>query len=122
VWEVNIIDKLAFWWLDWRHDRALKKLPGNIEWKTLHFDENGMSAEGISESVALIGAECSRMLEVNNAPNYFQFDIMPAHGVRPVRVTVQWASGESPAEQNARLRGDVEKLRAEIERLTERGT
>jgi len=116
---MNIIDKLAVRWIDWRHGRALENLPGNIEWTALHFDKNGMSAEGISESIAVLGAECSRMLEVNNAPNYFQFDIMPAHGVKPVRVTIQWANGESPAEQNTRLRGEVEKLRADIERLKE---
>ena len=51
--------------------------------------------------VYLLADEAATMLEANNAKNYVQFDMMPRadRHLLPIRVTVQWADGKSPAQR-----------------------
>ena len=105
------LDTLANWWLNWRTEKARKQTAEGLRLQRCEIDENGFVAEWISPDIAIFAAECARMLDKANAKNYVQFDVMPRISARkrPVRVTVQWAEGESPAEQNARLRDALEK-------------
>lgn len=81
--------------------------------KKASFDETGMSATFIHENIAILANDAAAMLNAANADNYLQFDMVPRldRGMRPIRVTVQWANGESPADQNARLRKEIEQLK-----------
>lgn len=76
-------------------------------------DENGMAARFVSPVVAGLANEAARMLEVAEAPNYVAFDMWSDKINDVIRVTVQRASGESPAEQNARLRKELSAIKAE---------
>lgn len=112
---LEILDAIATHWLQWRTDRMIAKDPNaQAKFKKMAFDESGMNATFIHESIALLANDAAAMLNAANADNYLQFDMMPRldRCMRPIRVTVQWANGESPADQNARLRKEIETLKA----------
>ena len=69
--------------------------------------------------VATMAEQAGKFLKAHNAENYVQFDLMPRleSNLRPIRVTVQWASGLSPAMKNAEQGRAIEQMRAEIARL-----
>lgn len=100
---LDLIDKLAGRWLDWRIDRAVAANPelqkaGFIK---AEFDENGFHLVASFPGVYLLANEAAAMLEANNAKNYVQFDMMPRadRHLPPIRVTVQWAKGKSPSQR-----------------------
>ena len=101
------IDRIAQGWLDWRMDHRKY----DVGFKRMEIGPDGMVAEFVSPASAVLADQCSVMLTKANAKNYVQFDMYPsvAHGIDPVRVTVQWARGESPAQQNERLRNELAK-------------
>lgn len=57
--------------------------------------------EAIMPNVAILAAECGQLLEMNEAKNYVQFDMIPRaeSGVQGYRVTVQRIFGKSPAQR-----------------------
>jgi len=112
------IDKLAQAWLDLRLDYKAR-YDDNLRSTRLtkaQTDENGFTAVFISPTVGIIAEECAKTLNKAEATNYVQFDMLPRASAefRPVRVTVQWIDGESPAEQNSRLRKELEELKKEM--------
>lgn len=121
---LTIVDKLAGLWLNWRMDRQVRQnnRVGEMNLKKVEFDENGFHLIASFPGVVLLADEAAAMLDANNAKNYLQFDMQPRldRGKRPIRVTVQWASGESPAAKAARLEQETERLRAEVETWMER--
>ena len=60
--------------------------------------------------IAALVSEAGAFLDKYHAENYVQFDAMPRldRGLKPIRVTIQWANGLSPAKKNSLL---VEALR-----------
>ena len=116
---VELIDRLAAWWIDWRMSREIANTPelGDFDLKKVEFDENGFHSIASFPGVVLLAESAAGMLEANNAQNYVQFDMMPRldRGMRPVRVTVQWANGESPAVKAARLEKELEELKRKQE-------
>jgi hypothetical protein len=66
-------------------------------------------------AAAILADECAAVLTKSGAENFVMFDMMSEHG--PLRVTVQWAKGESPAEQNDRLKSEIMRLRAQLEQM-----
>ena len=104
------IDALACRWLRWRQTRAVLSDPTLASFRvlsaTLHM-EDGATAKILLEAPSLIvlAEEAVALLRAYNAPNYVQFDMLPRLETppRPVRITVQWADGESPARKAARL-------------------
>jgi hypothetical protein len=96
----TILDRLAHWWIDRRLAVAAaeRSAPG-FEWTHMEFTADGMTATGTSPAIAYLAAEASAMLERGNAKNYIQFDMLARAGTPPVRVTVQWAHGVSPAQK-----------------------
>ncbi|HMN30824.1 MAG TPA: hypothetical protein PKE45_21905 [Caldilineaceae bacterium] len=59
------------------------------------------------------------MLNAANAENYLQFDMVPRldRRLRPIRVTVQWANGMSPAQKVAMLERQLHALQNESSKL-----
>jgi hypothetical protein len=110
---LQLIDRIAWAYLNWRIDQATKRIDVKLNFKKATLTQDGWFGEWVSPMVAFIADQCSDMLNKAGAPNYVQFDMI-AHAQRPVRVTVQWADGESPAEQNARLRKELERQKGEL--------
>lgn len=100
---LNWIDHLAGRWLAWRTDRAVARSPAlqKAGFLKAEFDENGFHLVGSFPGVWLLADEAAKMLDVNYAKNYVQFDMMPRadRHLPPIRVTVQWAHGKSPGER-----------------------
>lgn len=100
---LEAIDRLAGWWLDWRIDRAVAANPElkRAGFKRAEVDENGFHMVASFPGVYLLADEAAVMLEANDAKNYVQFDMMPRadRHLEPIRVTVQWAKGKSPAQR-----------------------
>lgn len=114
------IDRLAGWWIDWRIDRALRRDQQQQEYpdqfKKVEATEDGVHLQFISPAVAVIADEAAQMLNAHNADNYVQFDMLPRfdRGLRAIRVTVQWAGGESPAAKAKRLQGELDAIRSAV--------
>lgn len=112
---------LAAWYVK-RHQRAVMdwRKVNDPEWRAitdLHFHSAEMRGGALyvnaeSKAVAYIANLCAAMLRANDAANYVQMDMFSPEHERPIRFTVQWAWGESPAEQNARLRKELAALQA----------
>lgn len=112
--KLDLIDKLAGWWLDWRTGRELAKDSELRQFNLKKYEEtpDGYNILAIAPAVAIIADQAAELLEVNNAKNYIQFDMQPRldRGLRPIRITVQWAGGEMPAAKAARLERELELL------------
>lgn len=110
-----LIDILAGLWLNWRMDREVNRnnRVGEMNLQKVEFDENGFHLIASFPGVVLLADEAAAMLNANNAENYVEFDMMPRldRGKRPIRVTVAWANGESPAAKAARLERELDELR-----------
>ncbi|HLF28246.1 MAG TPA: hypothetical protein VJG32_18095 [Anaerolineae bacterium] len=67
-----------------------------------------------SPAITILADECARFLRAYKAENYVHFDMMPRpdHGMKPIRVTVQWANGMSPAEKADLCRRGMMQWRA----------
>jgi hypothetical protein len=116
---LNLIDRLAGRWIDFRIEQAATKNPGIGEFKLkkVEFDENGFHMIASFPGVVMIADEAAAMLDANDARSYVEFDMMPRldRGKRPIRITVQWAWAESPAAKAARLERELEILTAALD-------
>jgi len=114
---LELIDRLACWWIDWRMDRAASNNPAYQELgiKRMEATPGGWEATFVTPAAVLIADEMAAMLDKANAENFVQFDFVPRmdRGKRPVRVTVQWAHGMSPAQKCAMLEEKLERLTEE---------
>jgi len=111
---LRLLDKLAGRWLDWRTDRAITSDPELQKFK-LHrvgINSNGIEIMAYAPGIAIFADQASELLNAAHAKNYVQFDMLPRldRGLRPVRVTVQWAYGMSPVEKNAKLQDALRQL------------
>jgi hypothetical protein len=115
---LHLIDRLAGRWLDWRTDRKVRKNPDLQDFKVHSLDVTGKSVELVASThaVAMMADQAATFLNENDAENYVQFDMMPRldRGLRPIRVTVQWANGLSPAVRAAKLAAEVEEYRQRL--------
>ena len=98
-----LIDRLAGWWLDWRMDRAVAAKPElqKAGFKRAEFDETGFHLVASFPGVWILADQAAAMLRANDAENYVQFDMLPRadRHLEPIRITVQWAKGKSPAQR-----------------------
>lgn len=118
---VNLLDKLATWWIDRRTGMLLKARPDfdeNLEFRKMQFDQDGFCLDmrtnaWVSESMARFAFDAAEVLKKNGAENYLQFDVLPRldRHLRPVRLTVQWANGKSPAQRVKELEEELERLK-----------
>ena len=115
-----LIDWASGKWLDWRTDQAVKELPHELkkfDLKKLEMKDSTIEILAEVPAIAEIANQIASALEKHNIKNYISFDMMPRwdHAIRPIRVTVQWANGESPATKAARLEAEVKTLREKVE-------
>lgn len=116
---LELLDKLAGRWLDWRMEQMAARHPELHEFG-LHRAEvepdGRFTVTGISVTAAILADEMAAMLNRASADNYIEFDMAPRldRGIRPVRVTVQWANGLSPAQKATRLEQRVAELEAQL--------
>lgn len=110
----TLLDKVAGAWLDFRSEQRIKNDPilNKMFLEKASISNTDMEIAMVSPAIAVMADEAATMLNANNAKNYVQFDMLPRvdRGLSAIRVTVQWANGEAPAEKAARLEKDVEKL------------
>jgi len=106
-----VLDWLAGRQIDWRLDCATGGDPElrQFNLKKIEHGRDGWEILAFAPAVAILAEQAAVLLEAKNAKNYVQFDMMPRldRGLRPVRVTVQWANGESPAAKAARLENEL---------------
>lgn len=120
---LTIIDRLAGKWLDWRTDMEVRQ---NKELQELGIKEvsykdgeTGITISG--QAVAILADHAAQFLDENNAKNYVQFDMMPRldRNLKPVRVTVQWASGMSPSQMVFDVKGKLNDLVSRAQTLVD---
>jgi len=106
---LNLIDRLAGKWFDWRADMMAKDDHEEARFRKVEVTQNGIEMDIIHSGVATFADNFSELLDKNNIKNYLQFDIKPRpdRNIKPIRVTVQWAIGKSPAEINAILKNGL---------------
>ena len=114
-----LLDRLADSWLYWRRRRCIQTDPElarfNVHAITVKNHALTISAE--APLLAMLGQEAGKLLDMYDAKNYVQFDMISwtaARG-RAVRVTVQWANGESPAVKAARLEVELDRIRTKTD-------
>lgn len=118
----DLIDRVAAWWLAWRTERAARaiEIEDKVELRRAEYLPNEWRVDLIAPNLLFLIDEATALLNAQHAENYIQFEMLPradrTHG-RPVRVTIQWVNGESPAQQNARLRAELTELRAKNEAI-----
>ena len=121
---LSLIDKAAGKWLDYRTEWRIKNDSemSNIFFHDISINKSGMETTIVSPAIAVMADEAASMLDASNAKNYIQFDMLPRvdRGLRPIRVTVQFANGEAPAEKSARLEKENSLLQKHIKYLEER--
>jgi len=109
----SLIDHIAGWWLDKRVDQVVKNDPALEEFQLHRLEVTAGHQEitAISPAIACIADEAAGMLK--SAENYISFDMMPRldRGKRPVRVTVQWADGMSPARRATKLEEENRRIK-----------
>lgn len=116
---LRIFDRLAGWWLDWRMGWNVAHSPdvkaAGLSLKRASLEQGKFEAMlAAPESLVLpLVQEMSTMLAAAGAEAYIGIDFMPRpdKGIRPIRVTIQYADRYSPAEKAARLVGVVNSLR-----------
>jgi len=110
----RLLDKLAGWYLDWRTRRAVSNDPElkQFELHKAEMNKHGIEIVAHAPAIAILADQAAALLEANNAKNYVQFDMMPRpdRGLRPVRITVQWANGMLPAQKAAKLEDALRQL------------
>jgi hypothetical protein len=113
------LDWLATWWLNWRTDQSIKSNPAIQE---MGFKKANLTPEGMDMVIhapALMGLcdEAASLLNAKNAENYLEFSLWPRwdHARKPIRVTIQWMHGKSPAQKASELERELLALKAERE-------
>jgi hypothetical protein len=120
---MNMIDRLAGAWMNWRVSRniATSDDPEITKFRVKGIElteEQGRWDAAIrveAPGLTMLAGEAAALLGAVNAENFFQFDGMPPPHIAkyPVRITLQWARGMSPAEKCAKLERELKALRGE---------
>ena len=116
---LQLIDRLAAAWLHWRTSQAAARVTeeSGITFKRAEVTPSGFDIQLNAPNLLYLVEEASAMLHGYEAENYLEINMLPRFNQtkgRPIRVTIQWMLKESPAEQNARLRAEVARLREEL--------
>lgn len=116
------IDRLVAAYHNWRMGQAAKEIEDStgVQLKSVELQENGWRMDLIAPNLLPLLDEATALLNAQSAENYIEFDMLPAlrrTNGKPVRVTIQWIGKESPAQQNARLREEVEQVRDQANHL-----
>lgn len=112
----EILDRLACWWLDRRASDGAAQIAAErrVTMHRMSAGPEGFRMDVLAPDLIHLIDQAAALLNAQSAENYIQFDMLPRldrTGQRPIRVTIQWMEGESPAQQNARLRDELARLR-----------
>ena len=116
---LHLLDRLAEAWLYWRRRRRIQTDPELTRFNVhaIAVKDHALTISAETPLLAMLGQEACKLLDLYDAQNYVQFDMISwtaARG-RAVRVTVQWANGESPAVKAARLEVELNRIRAKTD-------
>ena len=123
---LSTLDKLACRWIDFRQDQNVSRmkqdhpeLAGDMSLHKLEVSSKEFEIVASHPAIFLMADEAAALLDAFHATNYVEFDMMPRidRGKNPIRVTIQWANGEGPAQKAARLERELTKLRSQSDRL-----
>ena len=110
----RIIDKCAGAWMDYR---TKVDMPDDMKARVLEFQQTPGEMRAVLSSSVIphLASDAAELMEAWGGKNYLEFEMMPRpdRSRRPIRVTVQWADGCSPAEKAERLQHELEKLRGQ---------
>lgn len=100
----------------------MKAHPEYCHLKRVCFKDGELTTLWETVQAAKIAQDMASLLNKNNAKNYIELDVMPRldRNLRPIRLTVQWSDGLSPAAKAAQLeawREDAINLYPELEKL-----
>lgn len=132
---LRILDRIAAAWLEWRSKRetarAFAAMPPeerDIGITGVHQTKDGSWLLGLSlppPIVGIVSRLANDMLRADKIVNYLVWNIVPTpfakalsdeYDDRPIEITMRWADhGESPAQQNMRLKREIEELKARLE-------
>lgn len=111
---LDIIDRAVAKYINWRMYEKVEHDDNFSDFSTIDVRERDGNYEAVishSEYVNALLKETHHILDVAGAENYVQFDIIPAIDASfPVRITIQRAEGMSPAEKNAQLCDELERI------------
>ena len=117
----QLIDKLAGEWLDKRRDAYIKKnypemVNGPIDIESLEIVGDKMEFVANMNTIGRIAEKAAQLLLAHGAKNYIEIDLVPRmdRQIPPVRLTVRWAKGLSPARKAMLLQERVKELEAEL--------
>lgn len=112
---LHLIDRLAGRWMDWRTDREVRNNPDLQDFNLKRFEVEGKSFELVAstQAVAILADQAATLLTESGAENFVEFRMMPRldRNMKPILVTVQWASKLSPAEKAAMMEKRAETYR-----------
>lgn len=116
----HLIDRIAGWWRGYRATQAAaacnaERAPG-VQLKRVSGDATGVKLVYEAPLVLELADQAAAILKSIGADTYLQFDMMPRadRACNPIRITVQWAHGVSPAVKAAQLEQENARLRAAL--------
>ena len=106
----SIIDAIAMAWIDWRYAKQSRKFADEhpeygLEFTEAKIDKDGLYLSGSSPAIVFLAEEAAKMLGRADAQNYLEISLLPhlSTELRPIRLTVQYDDGKSPARVNSDL-------------------
>ena len=113
----NLLDTLAHAWINHRYEQSAKLHAPELTELSLRrvqptADGRGWEATFITPAAALIANEMAAVLDNARAENYVTYDFLPRldRDMRPVRVTIQWATGKNPGTIIVELKARIAEL------------
>ena len=110
---LNVIDFLFGKWLSWRVDDAYQKanIEGKLQIKKFTLEDDAIETLLNAPDLVFLAEQAAKLLDDHQQDNFIQFDMLPKDDSRgSVRITIQWAHGESPTEQAERLERELDNL------------
>lgn len=120
---INILDHVAASWLNWRTVQSIKNDPSfqGVELERANFEKEDDKIRMLMNhpSICYLAEEAASLLKELGAENYVEFNFSPNidKALKPVRVTVQWAEGLSPAAKNVELDRKLSRLQGAVDDL-----
>lgn len=120
---LSAIDRIAASWLDYRTRKEIERRDKSEAVDDVELLDFQVSRERGAEillshpNFAFLAQELVSLLQSQDAPNFIQMEVLPRldRGQRAIILTVAYKDGEMPAVQNARLKREIEELKARLE-------
>lgn len=112
---LQLIDRLACWWMDYRMAQAVEALPDEQKefgLKRANYADGTLELLMTAPAIVALADQAAALLDKNQAENFVTFEMMPRldRGKRPITVIVQWAGRKSPARVIGELTERIRQL------------